>query len=160
MQIIVKPIPLRGSRSASSLFKRALAEDFSYFPGPYVEDLAKQHGPLRFIRAGLNKNRLLLGLYDHSRLIGYSISDYTQRTDADIFWMYVSPEYRGEGYGMVLLKATLLRLADAGVVHVYLLTHQQVEFYKRCGFEQLDVREDLFEDIIMYELGRDLSVKI
>ncbi len=160
MQITVRPITLSESPSISKLFTRALAEDFSYFPGEYVDGLAKQHSPLRFVRAGLNKNRLLLGLYDHSKLIGYSISDYSQRTDADIFWLYINPDYRSQGYGLVLLKATLLRLSDAGVAHVYLLTHQQVEFYKQCGFEQLDARDDLFEDITMYELGRDLSAKI
>lgn len=160
MHVSVQPIRLRHCQSLSRLFKRALAEDFAYFPGRYVDGLAKQHSPSRFVRASLNKRRLLLGLFDGSQLIGYSIADYSQLTDADIFWLYIKPEYRGQGQGSVLLKATLLRLADAGVVHVYLLTHQQVAFYKRFGFEELDAKDDLFEDITMYELGRDLSVKI
>jgi ribosomal protein S18 acetylase RimI-like enzyme len=157
MEATVQNITIRDCYTLKKLFNRALSEDFAYFPGSYVDSLAKEHSWARFARARFQPSRLLLGMFDNHQLVGYLIADYADPMDADIFWLYVVPESRSKGYGRALLKRGLMDMADAGVSHIYLITHQQQKFYESLGFETLGMRDDLFDGITMAEMGRNLG---
>ncbi len=86
--------------------------------------------------------------------MGYLNADYASPAEAELLWLYVAPEWRGHGYGTALLKKGLLQLADAGVMHVYLSTPYQQDFYGHVGFETFARNNN--DDITVYEMSRNL----
>lgn len=139
------------------MFRRALHEDFAYFPGDYIEQVSKDNSYLRFLRATFSSNRIMLGLYSGNKLVGYAIADTSLATDSDIFWFYVVPECRGKGYGKLFFEALLNRINQSGCKHVYLMTHNQRDFYRAFEFKLVSENTKLFEGITMYEMAKDIG---
>lgn len=135
MKVAVRHIKPRHSRAMHRLFLRALHEEMPYLSGQELTTIAQQNSPAKFAKATLRPTRLILGVFEGRQLVGYLIADYAQPADASIFWLYVAPEYRNNGYGSALLKKGLLKLADAGTVHVYADAWESWPFYKQFGFD-------------------------
>lgn len=156
MDVAVRPINTKHIPRLHSMFRSALHEDFAYFPGDYIEKVSKENSYKSFVRAKLNPNRIMLGLFESRRLIGYAIADISILTDSDIFWFYVVPERRGNGLGKIFFNKLLAYMTRQGVAHAYLLTHNQKDFYETFGFGLTKENNDLFEGITMYEMAKDL----
>lgn len=66
-------------------------------------------------------------------------------TTADINWLHVSPEFRGESIGSRLLSRTEETLVDNGVTrlmgNVLEINEPGAEFYSAHGYEEADTRE-------------------
>lgn len=139
------------------LFKKALYEDFSYFPGEYLFQIDKQNTRFRLLKAILSKQRLVLGIFDGSKLAGYSIASTSDPSENFIFWLYVKHELRGQGLGKKLMNSTLNLMKESGAKNIYLMTHQLEDFYKTLGFDIIYINKALFDDIIMYEMGIEVK---
>lgn len=157
MSVTTQPISIAHIPKLHKMFRRALYEDFAYFPGEYIEKVSKDNTRYSFLRAKLKPHRIMLGLFDEGKLIGYAIADTTVSTDSDIFWFYVIPERRGLGLGKKFFAELLNNLAERGASHVYLMTHNQRGFYEDFDFNLLCENSDLFEGITMCEMAKDLG---
>lgn len=154
---VIRPIRIRDLLKLRKLFKKALIRDFAYFPGDYLEEVERENTLFKFLKAKQNKQRLLLGLFEGNRLIGYVIADVASPDDNFIFWLYVIDESRGSGYGKDLLNDVLSRMHKKGATVVKLMTHQLEDFYKSFGFDIFNENTDLFEGITMYEMKKVLQ---
>lgn len=157
MSVTTQHINIAHIPKLHKMFRRALHEDFAYFPGEYIEKVSKDNTRYSFLRAKLKPQRIMLGLYENGQLIGYAIADTTVSTDSDIFWFYIIPERRGNGLGKKFFAGLLSELTSRGASHVYLMTHNQRGFYEDFDFSLLGENSDLFEGITMSEMAKDLS---
>ena len=157
-RVIVKQIKPKGVLSLSRLFKKALQQDFSYFPSKYLKEVKRLNSYSRLLRASTDKKRQLLGLYDGRKLVGYSISGISSSNEGYIFWVYIRPEMRGLGFGKELIQKTLTNLKKSGVSNVQLMTHQFEDFYKSMGFDTIYKNDELFNEIVMYEMAKEIDV--
>jgi amino-acid N-acetyltransferase len=55
----------------------------------------------------------------------------------------VVPSTRGQGYGSSLVRALEERAVSLGATEVYLLTTSAGEFFRNCGYEEIDRKEVL-----------------
>ncbi len=156
MDVTTKSIKSKDIPRLHSMFRSALHEDFAYFPGEYIEKVSRDNNYKTFVRARMNSKRVMMGLFEANRLIGYAIADITIPTDSDIFWFYIIPEKRGNGLGKMFFNELLSELKRLGTTHVYLLTHNQKGFYEAFDFDLLNENKDLFKGITMYEMAKDL----
>lgn len=156
MDVTTKSIKSKHIPRLHSMFRSALHEDFAYFPGEYIEKVSRDNNYKTFVRARMNSKRVMMGLFEGNRLIGYAIADITIPTDSDIFWFYIIPEKRGNGLGKMFFTELLSELKQQGTTHVYLLTHNQKGFYEAFDFDLLNENKDLFKGITMYEMAKDL----
>ena len=157
-RVVVKKIKPSGVLSLSRLFKKALLKDFSYFPNDYLKEVKRLNSYPRLLKATIDKKRQLLGLYDGRKLVGYSIADIGNSNEGYIFWVYIKPEMRGLGLGKELIQKTLINLRKSGVKNVQLMTHQFENFYKSIGFDTIYKNNELFDEIIMYEMAKEIDV--
>lgn len=140
-----------------NLFKKALYEDFSYFPGEYLDQVNQQNTTLKLMKALFSKHRLVMGLFDGSSLVGYVIASTKDPRENFIFWLYVKHELRGQGLGKKLMNSALNLMKERGAKNIYLMTHQLQDFYKALGFDTIYSNNVLFDDIIMYEMGIEVK---
>ncbi len=66
---------------------------------------------------------------------GYCLVRHTPDQASCLHWMYVAPEYRGQGYGERLLKQAVELSRIYGSDKLVLYTHDKADFYARYGFE-------------------------
>ena len=155
-RVKIRPIKLGGVLRLRKLFKKALHQDFSYFPGENLEEVEMQNSIYRLAKASLSKKRIITGLYDNKVLVGYIIANIEDPRENYIFWMYVRPEFRGGGIGSMLFDETLNSMKLHGASSVYLITRDNEKFYKSFGFETINLNNDLFDGVSMHEMAKDL----
>lgn len=152
----IQPIKINKIPKLKRVFRRALYEDFAYFPGEYIERVKRDNSAWNFFRAKLNPNRIILGLFEDNQIIGYTIADISNVNDSDIFWFYIVPEKRGQGLGRKFFQELLGEMRKQGSKQVYLMTHNQKNFYELFDFDTIHENRHLFADIVMYEMHGDL----
>lgn len=87
-----------------------------------------------------------IALYDENVLRGYCIlkkenlKKYPQYSPW-ISEVMILKEFRGEGYGKILIEEACGILKNKGFGQVYLWTNQVSEFYKKLGFEVIERTE-------------------
>jgi len=125
------------------LFKRAVAEDFNYFPAEYQQKVLRDNNLPRLFVATLRPSRILLGARKGNQMIGYVIAGINGNDTGKIYWLYVSPEGRGLNLGQGLLKRALKEMRARGMQRASLVTHDYADYYKKFGFT-LDKAEELY----------------
>ncbi len=139
------------------LFDDALKLDFSYFPVSYIEHARRQNSLARLVNATMKQDRILLGLWLDRLLIGYSIAKISPQQRAYIFWLYVSPQFRGQGYGRQLLDSSIKILDDRSVNRVELITHNRKNFYLASNFVVDRLVKNFIDNVDVYMMSRELS---
>ncbi len=137
MKIKIRKINSTDCNKMRRLVNRAIAEELPHLPGEDVERIAKQNSLKSLLVATKRKHRLLLGVFVGRKLVGYLIADSSAPSDTNIFWIYVVPEMRNNGYGTSLLKKGLLLLSDRGAVQAYISLVGDMSFYEQVGFEPI-----------------------
>jgi len=65
---------------------------------------------------------------------------------ADLYAMYVKPEYRRQGAGCALVEAVIARAEEIGVRQINLMVNNAqkpaVQLYTACGFERFGLERD------------------
>jgi len=108
-------------------------DDWIDFYGPHMRG---QDGPLPVV----------LGAFHDGECVGtVSIVDRDDLDDVDHYtpWvaaMIVDPDRRGQGIGRALLAAALGRCRDLFFGRVYLWTHDQFDWYRRLGWQEVETR--------------------
>ncbi len=152
----IRNIPIHHSGRLHNLFVHALETDFAYFSPVYREEVRNTNRPSRLRLATIHPKRLVLGLYNQTELIGYSISGIQSDNSAFLFWMYVNADYRGKGYGKDLLVSTQENLQQKNIDSISLITHNQQHFYERHGFEYDKILPEYIAGVDMYSMQKRL----
>jgi ribosomal protein S18 acetylase RimI-like enzyme len=156
-KILIRDIKKTEAIKLRRLFKKALYEDFSYFPGEYLEETNRQNTTGKLLRALISKHRIVIGLFEGRKLKGYAIASTKDPRESFIFWLYIKPELRGSGYGKKLMNSALNKMTKKGSKNIFLMTHQLEDFYKSLGFDTIYTNSSLFDDLVMYEMGIELK---
>lgn len=126
--------PWHASR-LSSLFTQSVAEDFQYFTPEYREQLLRQHTRRSFVRALMSPDSVFFIIKDEvGQVMGYNLIRRQGRESAFLHWMYIQPDWRGQGHGQAIVKAALGHLNRRGVKDLRLVTHNKMDFYQQLGF--------------------------
>lgn len=134
-RIIISSVPVVALLPLSRIFAQAVEEHFSYFPEPVRKRIIKDHTVLKLLRAKIDRRRVILIARSGRDIIGYAIGAAPSSGPAQLFWLYVHPEYRGENTGLSLLSRTLRHLSAKGASSVSISTHTHRAYYERQGFE-------------------------
>lgn len=127
---------LRDVGILNKLFIQSVNSSFDYFTEAYQEQLRREHSKVKFLKALCSDRSCFLLARLDGDPVGYSLSRVDGLETGFIHWMYVLPTMQGKGIGSALLGASQKILSERGVRSLRLLTHDQVEFYRRLGFKQ------------------------
>lgn len=125
------------------LFQRAVKEDFNYFPTTYQKQVLEDNNWPHLVIAALKPSRIMLGAYHAGQMIGYLIAGINGDDRGKIYWLYVSPEGRGQKLGQALLEHSLEQMRRRGMRRVSLVTHNYANYYAKLGFSP-DKAEELY----------------
>lgn len=117
------------------LFQKAVAEDFSYFPTEYQKQVLRENNLPRLAIAAFRPSRIMYGAWQNNRLMGYILGATNGNSSGKIYWLYVSPESRGQKLGQQLLDRLVTTMQLLGMDRVKLVTHDYDEYYSKYGFK-------------------------
>ena len=142
------------------IFLRGLNTDFGYFPPDYIKATKRQNSLLHFFSAWLNPKRLILVAQTPSgEITGFIIASIINSDECYIFWIYVSPKYRGKGIGKMLINKFLTESRDHQLKKIVLATHNMVDFYKKFNFTVRDDQTFVIEKVNMYIMEASVNEK-
>ena len=98
-----------------------------------------------------------LFLRDGEKLVGaISCDTYNLSMHIDVMWL--DEEYRGRGYGKVLISQAEKMGKEKGCLfsHTNTFSYQAPEFYKACGYEVFAELDEFPDGIIQYFLKKRL----
>lgn len=133
--LVVKSARIHHAAALHRLFMQSVAEDFAYFSTAYRAMLEDQHTTWRFTRALASPESIFFVIRTpQGRAVGYNLMRRDSPTTAFLHWMYLHPDWRGQGHGRSLVVAALHKLEAQGVKHLRLVTHNKTTFYEQLGF--------------------------
>ncbi|MBA3679252.1 GNAT family N-acetyltransferase [Candidatus Saccharibacteria bacterium] len=156
-QSIIKQIPINHGGRLHTLFGTALENDFAYFLPDYRMGIRRANSRTRLQIATIHPRRLVLGLYSHGELVGYSICGLQANARAFLFWLYVVPNMRGKKLGIELLQQTEDHLKKRHVDSIELITHNQQSFYERHEYEMKKIMREIAAGVDMYVMIKSLK---
>jgi predicted N-acetyltransferase YhbS len=121
----------------SRLFAKAVHEQFNYFSDSVQAEVVKEHSVPKLYLAVFDSRRVVLIAKLGERVIGYAIGAAPKVGPAQLFWLYVEPDQRGNRLGLSLLSRMLKTLGDKGARTVSIATHDHRRYYERQGFQFL-----------------------
>lgn len=134
-QTTIQEIKVNQAAELRRLFRRAVAEDFSYFPKSYRWRVLADNNLLRLAIAAMKPNRILLGAWHDGKLTGYAIAGTNRGGMGKLYWLYVAPEFRRHGVGGQLLDQLEQMMHHRGMRQVGLVTHNYDPYYAKRGFK-------------------------
>lgn len=135
--IVIAPARVTALPQVQRMFARAVTTHFAYFPQDIQQRVISEHSVYRLLRATLDPRRIILLARTKGQIIGYAIGASPPVGPAQLFWLYVDPEFRGENTGLSLLSRMLRILALKGAREVSIATHTHRSYYERQGFKFL-----------------------
>jgi len=132
------PIIIRHPRrqelpALARLFRAAVAQHFSYFPASYQRQIVRENNLRRLLQASFDNRRAVYVAVRHRQLVGYIIAGQGNG-EGHVYWLFVSPDARGEDLGARLLECALDQLRRQGTTVVVLNTHDHEGYYLGQGF--------------------------
>jgi len=134
-RIVIAPASATSLFALHRLFADAVSTHFSYFPPAIQKRVINDHSVLRLILATIDPHRVILVARTEGKIIGYAIGAAPATGPAQLFWLYVDPDYRGANTGLSLLSRMLKHLRVKGAKVVSIATHEHRAYYERQGFK-------------------------
>lgn len=155
-RIEIAPVRLRELPALHRLFASAVVTNFAYFPDDILNRVLKDHSLFNLLRAKIDSRRVLLVARSGSKLIGYAIGAAPATGPAQLFWLYVDPDFRGANTGLSLLSRMLRVLGDRGAKVVSIATHEYRSYYERQGFKFIEktIVNGVDMDILTFKVGK------
>jgi predicted N-acetyltransferase YhbS len=119
------------------LFTAAVDGHFGYFPPEVRQRVIREHSVGRLLKATLDSRRVILVAWRDNKIIGYCLGSAPKVGPAQIYWLFVDPDYRGSNIGLNLLSHMLKLLAAKGAKTISIATHDHRRYYERQGFKFL-----------------------
>jgi ribosomal protein S18 acetylase RimI-like enzyme len=154
--VTVEALRLRHTRQAHNVFEDALLHHFAYFDMDYKQRVLADNSLGRMVRAVLRPSRIILVARDQGRIIGYVIGSAPRDGNAQVYWLFVKPEYRGQNVGLMLLSRALKQMTAKGAHTATLITHDHAKYYARQGFRLIKTMPagGTMNYILSYDLRR------
>jgi GNAT superfamily N-acetyltransferase len=140
-KIYVSEAPLWTLGQLNRLFVRAVDQHFAYFPPEERRRVVAAHSVPKLALAAIDPRRVLLIARQEGRIIGYCIGAVPSRGPAQIYWLYVEPDFRGQNTGLTLLSRMLKAQAKRGAREIAIATHDHRRYYERQGFKYRDTSD-------------------
>src|SRR3712207_6640108 len=112
--ILVGPIRLRDLPKLRRQFEVAANSSFAYLEPAHRRQVIKDNNLVRLGIAWAHPKRVLLGARRGDELLGYIIGSI-ENANANLYWLYVDPDSRGQNVGLRLLAAMRRLAEDRGV---------------------------------------------
>ncbi|MFB6166201.1 MAG: GNAT family N-acetyltransferase [Haloarculaceae archaeon] len=128
--------------------ERSLEASYSLSPQAIESAVRQWYAPEEYTENLDRSDTLVLVAVDGDDVIGFTESVLLDEEGlADLLWLHVHPDYRGEGVGSTLFEETRARLKDRGAARmrgrVLVMNEAGNTFYRNAGFEKVD--EDTVE---------------
>ncbi len=97
------------------------------------------------IQRMLKQSDVVVTVWSHKKLIGFgrSLTDSIYRA---VLWdVIIASEYKGRGYGRLLIEKIIKSKELMNVEKIYIMTTNHKEFYKKNGFQ------DSYPQILLYK---------
>jgi N-acetylglutamate synthase-like GNAT family acetyltransferase len=155
-RIVIAPATVSSLVTLNKLFAEAVYTHFDYFPKGVQKRVIKDHSVPRLLLATLDSRRTILLAKSGRKIVGYAIGAAPAEGPAQLFWLYVDPDYRGANTGLTLLSRMLKHLAAKGAKVVSIATHTHRAYYERQGFKFVEQRvvDGVQMDILIFRLNR------
>ncbi len=134
-QPVIKETSVTALPALGKLFARAVDQHFTYFAEPVRTAVKRNHSFSRLLKARADRRRVILTAIYEGRIIGYAIGAAPKNGPAQLFWLYVEPDYRRYGVGRALLRAMVAALLARGAATIAVATYDHRNFYVHQGFE-------------------------
>lgn len=83
---------------------------------------------------------------------------FNSAEEAQIRFMAVAPEYRGEGHGVAIIYALELAARNEGATHVVINSRDTtIGFYKKCGYQVAEVADTVNNPMAEHQLRKSFS---
>jgi len=154
--ITISQVPMRSLRPLERLFAEAVEQHFGYFAPAVQRRVIADHSIGKLLLARIDRRRLILVARNHGQVVGYCIGAVPKRGPAQIFWLYVDPEFRGANVGLKLLSRTLKLMAARGASDIFIATHDHRRYYERQGFVHHGSQQShgVAMDVLVFRPGR------
>ncbi|GAC1372043.1 MAG: hypothetical protein NVSMB39_6270 [Candidatus Saccharimonadales bacterium] len=146
----------RSLGALNKLLTEAVTGHFDYFSEDVQHRVVRDHSIPKLFLAMVDPQRVVLTAKHEGRLIGYAIGSAPAVGPAQLFWLYVNPQYRGANTGLSLLSRMLKMLSAKGAKQVSIATHDHRKYYERQGFKFVEHRQvhGVGMDILLFKLGK------
>lgn len=129
-----------------SIAERSLNTSYSLGPETIEGAVEQWYSTDAFDEKFADEGTILLVAETDDGIVGFSESVLVETGgQADLLWLHVDPDYRGESIGNRLFEATRDRLETEGAAYLRgrVLADNQVgaDFYERMGFERIGEQE-------------------
>ncbi len=155
-RIVIAPASVTSLRALRQLFVQAVDRHFDYFPVAVQRRVVRDHSLPQLLKATLDPRRVILTAKADGKLIGYAIGAAPTNGPAQLFWLYVDPEFRGSNTGLSLLSRMLKVLAGKGAGEVSIATYDHRSYYERQGFQYVEttIVNGVQMDIMTFKLPK------
>ncbi len=159
-QIVIAPATVLSLFPLHRLFAEAVVTHFSYFPAEVQKRVIKDHSVYKLMLATVDQHRVILVARKRGKIIGYAIGAAPRTGPAQLFWLYVDPDFRGANTGLSLLSRMLRHLQAMGARVVSIATHDHRLYYERQGFKHVKktIVNGVKMDILNFRLSQAVPV--
>lgn len=150
----VRPLKIREIPALHRQFLAAIDGSFGYIDGIYRQKIRQDNSRARLLFACVHPKRVILVGSDGGELTGYAIGA-VKGNQASLYWLYVTPQSRGQQLGLALLQAFEDTSKGLGGIKVGLSTYDHQGYYSNLGYET--VKEELLHGKPMKIMVKDIS---
>lgn len=145
-------------QTVSEIAERSLEASYSLGPSTIRNAVAKWYADEEFADKVDRDDLVILVAEKYGDVVGFTeslIIDHDDHQTADLLWLHIHPDYRGEGIGTGLFETTRDRLREYGVSRlrgrVLSINEAGNTFYKDQGFEKVGEDEIEIDDRVHTE---------
>ena len=138
-KVRIQPVRVKHLPALERQFRRAAHGSFSYLPPNDMRDIIHQNRLSQLTIGKFHPNRIVLTAHRDGDLLGYAIGS-VEKGSANLYWLYVEPELRGQNLGLKLLSSLRKEAQRKGAKELVLATYDHQKFYARQGFQLVDER--------------------
>lgn len=150
----VRPLKIREIPALHRQFVDAINGSFSYIEEPYSQKIRQENTPARLLLAWAHPRRVVLVGSNKGELTGYAIGA-VNKGRATLYWLYVSPQHRGQQLGLALMQAFEDTSRSLGGTSVGLSTYDHQSYYSDLGYKK--VKEERLHGQPMKIMVKDIS---
>ena len=154
-EIKIQSASPRSLAALNRLFADAVAGHFDYFSDDVQRQVIRDHSVPKLLLATIDPRRVILVARHGRRIIGYAIGAAPSAGPAQLYWLYVDPDFRGANTGLSLLSRMLKTLAAKGAREVSIATHDHRKYYERQGFRFIENKpvHNVNMDKLVFRIG-------
>jgi len=144
--------------------RRSLETSYSLNPSAITGAIEEWYDENRLKDMLSDEGKLLLVVEADGQVVAFSDSETVGERTAELLWLHVDPDYRGEGYGIELFQRTREALADrgAGSIHARVLadnaggnTVYQDRGLSKVGEEEVDIDGTTYVENVYAEIEEE-----